>query len=366
MGDLQAQLQQSTQEAYHAEDALRIVGGGSRPFLPHSTANRSIHTADHCGVLEYQPEELVITLRSGTPLAEAEQLLAKHRQRLPFAPPRFSDHSTIGGAVATGLAGPSRPWSGGVRDYLLGAKILTGEGSILQLGGAVVKNVAGYDLFRPMVGSYGTLGLLLELSIRTLPIDEQEACWSRSSSQTEAYQVMEAVMQLNLPITGLSWYQQQLHLRLSGIEAEITSAATLLQANGFNQEPDTTFWHQLQHQQLPFFDKNDPIWRVSLPPVTPPLHTFEDSPDTELLIDWGGAQRWICGNLPADALRSRVAEQGGHAMLYRNPTGGHCRFHPLAPPLQKIQLQLQQLLNPHTTLNPGIFPLRDDPTQPCT
>ena len=366
MADQQVHLQKQLLDACAEGSPLRIIGGNSRPFLPTCSALATLKLDQHSGILEYQPEERVITLRSGTTLQELNQHLQQHRQQLPFEPPQFSPHSTIGGAIATALTGPGRPWRGGVRDTLLGVKVLTGNGSILQLGGSVVKNVAGYDLFRPMAGAYGSLGVLLELSIKTVPMDELQSYWSTTLEIEESLQRMQQINLNNLPLTGMSWADGALHVRLSASREELMACHQKMESLNLSDQTSSstehTFWAQLHHQQHPLFKRTDPLWRVSLPPASPLLDDLEHSKGTATILDWGGAQRWLSTTARAEQLRSQAESAGGHAMLYRNPLAGVERFHPLSTPLQLIHQQLRRLMDPCSILNPGLFsePLYQD------
>jgi glycolate oxidase FAD binding subunit len=356
MADIERPLQQQVADASNQGTPLRLVAGGSRAFLPSSSARQTLELSDHSGILQYHPEELVITLRAGTTLDEIDQTLQSHQQQLAFEPPRFTAASTIGGTVATALAGPARPWQGGVRDHLLGAKVLSGDGSILRFGGEVVKNVAGYDLFRPLAGSYGTLGVLLELSFKVLPSPPQEQYWQLACGELEGLEQMQRINRLNLPLSGLCWYQEMLHLRLCGPLAELAHYRDTLQQLGLQQVAEIRFWQQLRDLQLPLFDTTDPLWRISLPGNCAPLQLQCSGIECETLLDWGGAQRFVRGILPHRRLRSEVAQLGGHATLLCNSTPQVERLHPLPAALQRINQQMRLLMDPAGILNPGIFP----------
>lgn len=354
MSDLTHTLQQQVQEAFQHQTPLRITGGGSRPFLPQAVASTTLDCGGHQGILAYHPEELVITVRGGTTLEEINQRLKQQGQRLAFDPPQFSADSTIAGTVATAAAGPSRPWSGGVRDHLLGVKLLNGEGRILHFGGEVVKNVAGYDLFRPMAGAYGTLGVLLELSLKTLPLESAHRYWQLECSHTDALTMMQQLNRLTLPCSGLSWYDNTLHLRLSGQAAELDHYTNRLQEIGLSLEATSSFWQPLRDQQLPLFD-HEPLWRLSLPADTPTPTPLQGLEPSQQLIDWGGSQRWIAGDLPVETLRESITASGGHAMLFRGALDGTPRFHPLTASLQPLQQRLKQLMDPAQILNSGLM-----------
>src|SRR5437763_7881977 len=169
MQDIVEQFQDQVRRAANARRPLRIRGGGTKDWYGMPPDGELLDTRAYAGIVDYEPTELVITARCGTPLAEIEAVLAERGQMLAFEPPHFGTGATIGGAIAAGLSGPRRASSGAARDFVLGAKLMDGKGEILTFGGRVMKNVAGYDVSRLLAGSMGTLGLLLEVSVRVLP-----------------------------------------------------------------------------------------------------------------------------------------------------------------------------------------------------
>src|SRR5881275_3339057 len=169
MQDIVEQFQDQVRRAAEARQPLRIRGGGTKDWYGMPPAGELLDTRAHAGIVDYEPTELVITARCGTPLAEIEAVLAERGQMLAFEPPHFGAGATIGGAIAAGLSGPRRPYAGAVRDFVLGARIVNGKGEDLSFGGRVIKNVAGYDVSRLMAGSLGTLGIITEISFKVLP-----------------------------------------------------------------------------------------------------------------------------------------------------------------------------------------------------
>ncbi|MDX1251659.1 MAG: glycolate oxidase subunit GlcE [Gammaproteobacteria bacterium] len=344
--DIGAALQNTLLEAIAQRTPLRIVGGDSKSFYGRVTQGERLSVAGHRGVVSYEPTELVITARAGTPLAEIEALLAEHGQMLPFEPPHFSAGSTLGGAIASGLSGPRRPYAGGARDFVLGVTVLTGKGEILRFGGQVMKNVAGFDVSRFLAGSLGTLGILLEVSLKVLPRPESEQTLLFESSDRDAIQCMNAWAGQSLPLSGAVFDNGWLYLRLSGSTAAVHAAGGKL--GGETVTDTTTFWAEVRDHRHPFFGDGVPLWRLSLPPATPPL----DLPGTWLL-DWGGAQRWLKTSASAEAVRETAAKAGGHAALFRGGDRQSEVFHPLSPAVAALHKRLKAEFDPQAILNPG-------------
>ena len=323
---------------------LRIQGGGSKAFYGRRCAGEPLDLSAHRGVIAYAPSELVITARAGTPLAEIEALLAAHNQMLPFEPPQFSPLATLGGMVAAGLSGPRRPWGGAVRDAVLGVKLLNGRGEVLRLGGQVMKNVAGYDLSRLMAGALGTLGVLLEVSLKVLPRPAEEITLTFELDAESAAARQREWGRRPLPLSATLHHGDRLHARLSGSVQGVRVARLALGG----EATDNSLWTQARDQTLAFFQGARPLWRIAVPPAAPALAL-----PGEQLSEWGGALRWLATDLPADALRRRVAALGGHATLFRHHDGAGEVFQPLAPALLALHRRVKQALDPHGLFNPG-------------
>ncbi len=167
--DISEALEARVEAAIADRTPLAIIGGGSKQFMGRSIQAEDFDVGAHQGIVSHEPSELVVTVRAGTPLEILETALAERGQMLPFEPPRFGERATIGGTIACGISGPRRPYAGAARDFVLGVKLLNGRGEILRFGGQVMKNVAGYDISRLMTGAMGTLGALLEVSLKVLP-----------------------------------------------------------------------------------------------------------------------------------------------------------------------------------------------------
>lgn len=321
--------------------ALRIQGGNTKSLLGRPVNGEVLDTRIHHGIVSYDPTELVLTARAGTPLKEIEEVLDAAGQMLPCEPPHLGDGATLGGMVASGLSGPRRPWAGSVRDFVLGTRVITGHGKLLRFGGEVMKNVAGYDLSRLLAGSFGCLGLITEVSLKVLPKPRQCVSLSLELDVAEALRELAIWGQQPMPISAACYDGQALHLRLEGGEGSVQAAR-----QRFGGEPlDNGFWQDLREQRLAFFANPAPLWRLSLPNNTPPLEL-----PGEQLIDWGGAQRWLKSEADAETIRRVVSAVGGHATRY---APGDDSFHPLPAALLRYHQSLKRQLDPQGIFNPG-------------
>lgn len=331
---------------------LRIRGAGSKDWYGNALNGEVLDTRDHAGIVAYEPTELYVTAKCGTPLTEIEAALTAQGQCLPFEPPRFSADSTIGGVVAVGLSGPRRASAGSLRDYVLGVKIIDGEARELSFGGQVMKNVAGYDVSRLIAGSLGTLGLITEVTLKVLPKPVAEATLRFDMNQPEALDKLNAWGRQPLPIVASAWQDWQggmLTLRLAGARAAVEAAQLKLGGEKVGAD-GTAFWIDLCDQKSAFFTTAT-LWRLSVPSVAPQL----DLPG-EQLIEWGGALRWLKSDAAPEAIRAAAANVGGSAMLYRAPAEMKARvgaFAPLAAPLMKLHQNLKAAFDPQGLFNPG-------------
>jgi glycolate oxidase FAD binding subunit len=350
-----AQLTDRVREAAAHGTPLRIRGGGSKDFYGEALQGEVLSTADLRGIVAYEPSELVVTARAGTPLAELEALLAEHGQCLPFEPPNFGGAATVGGMVAAGLSGPARASVGAVRDYVLGVVLLNGRGELLTFGGQVMKNVAGYDVSRLMVGALGTLGLIVEVSLRLLPVAPAEATLRFELAQADALQRLNAWGGQPLPLNASCWVEDEgrpvLYLRLRGAVAAVEAACRTL---GGERQPHgaAADWQLCRDQQLPWFEDaaGRDLWRLSVPQTAPVL----DLPGPPL-IEWHGGLRWAYADAADGArLREMATAAGGHATLFRaaNAAAGH-RFQPLDPALAHIHHELKRQFDPAGIFNRG-------------
>jgi glycolate oxidase FAD binding subunit len=326
-----------------AEQPLCIRGGGSKDFYGETPRGEILDTRGHCGITAYEPTELVITARCGTPLAEIEAALATQNQFLPFEPPHFGS-ATVGGAVATGLSGSRRASVGALRDFVLGATILSGVPRRLTFGGTVMKNVAGYDVSRLIAGSLGTLGLILDVSLKVLPRPVADATLRFDLPQEKALDALNAWGGQPLPISASCWHADVLTLRLSGAEAAVAAAKRKL--GGEAVADAATFWSDLREQRHEFFTGSETLMRLSVPSVAPAL----DLPGDQV-IEWGGSQRWWRGD--AAAAREAANRVGGHAVLFRGADKSAGVFQPLSAPMLKIHQRLKTAFDPRGVFNPG-------------
>ncbi len=333
---------------------LRIRGSGSKDFYgnPQALQHSSVlDTSIWQGIIDYEPSELVITARSGTPLAELEKLLHDHSQMLAFEPPHFNASATLGGCVAAGLSGPRRAYTGAVRDYVLGTKLLDGQGNILSFGGRVMKNVAGYDVSRLMTGAMGTLGVLLEISLKVLPRPATACTLCFQASTPKAMTIMRRCTAEPLPVSATCFHDSQLYVRLSGAESAVQTAHARLGGDKINDGDH--FWESIRNHTHSFFQEGKSsgksLWRLSIKPTTPPL-----SLPGKQLIEWGGALRWLVADEDTDAavIRTHAADAGGHATLFHGNKTTVPVFHPLSPALLKIHQRLKQQFDPAGILNP--------------
>jgi glycolate oxidase FAD binding subunit len=341
------QFKEQIRAAVAGQRPIRIRGGGTKDWYGGALQGEILDTRGHSGIVDYEPTELVITARCGTPLSEIEAVLAAQNQMLAFEPPHFGAGATFGGAIAAGLSGPRRANSGGVRDFVLGAQLLDGKGELLNFGGQVMKNVAGYDVSRLLAGSLGTLGLITELSVKVLPRSVAETTLRFETSEIDAIRMLNVWGGQPLPVSGSCWHQGVLMLRLSGARAAVDAAIASL---GGQVVPDAgTFWNDLREQRHAFFAGDAPLWRLSVPSTTSAIVL-----SGEQLIEWGGAQRWLRAALgDLETIRSAVRAVGGHATVFRGGDRTAGVFQPLAPAVARIHERLKTAFDPATIFNPG-------------
>lgn len=326
---------------------LQLRGGGTKSFYGRSTEGEPFELAGNTGIVSYEPTELVVTVRGGTPLAELEALLASRNQFLAFEPPAFGAGATVGGCVAAGLSGPRRATAGALRDFVLGVKLLDGRGEVLSFGGQVMKNVAGYDVSRLLAGSMGTLGVLLEVSLKVLPRPAAECSLRFECGEAEALDRLNAWGGQPLPISASAWADGVLSLRLSGAAAAVEAARARLGGERIADDEAAALWTGMREHTAPWFVPG-PLWRLSLPGSAAPLRLAGRQ-----LIEWGGALRWLQTGLPAAALRERVAQLGGTATLFAGGDRGGEVFHPLPAAAMRIHQRLKAAFDPAGIFNPG-------------
>ena len=341
-----ADLCERIRDAGARKAPLRVRGGGTKDFYGESARGEPLDVSGYAGIVAYEPKELVLTVKAGTRLAEVEHALAGERQMLAFEPPHFGDDATIGGTVAAGFSGPRRPYAGAVRDFVLGTRIVNGKGEDLSFGGRVIKNVAGYDVSRLMAGALGTLGVITEISFKVLPRPAADLTLSYQLDEAAATRQANLWAGQPLPLSATAWLAGRLLVRLSGAESAVKAARAKMGGDEASDLPG--FWRQLRDQRIEFFNNSRPLWRLSVPQTAEPIATPHHQ-----LVEWGGGQRWVSGELDAGAIRATVERAGGHATLFRRGEKAVGVFHPLAPALVKIHRRLKQAFDPLGILNPG-------------
>lgn len=345
--DLLMQLQEQVVSAAADGRQLDIQGGNSKHFLGRTPRGDPLSVSAHRGIISYEPKELVITARSGTPLEEIETALAERGQMLPFDPPHFGPSATLGGTIAVGLSGARRPYSGSARDFVLGTRVLNGKGEILKFGGEVMKNVAGYDVSRLMTGAMGTLGVLLDISLKVLPLPAKEKTLVFSGSANSALKQFNAWSAKPLPISAAACDGERAYVRLSGAATSVD--ATALTLAGEPLEADDIFWRKkMGEQQHAFFLGDQPLWRISLPAACP-----DGALPGKCLIDWGGALRWLRTDEDAEVIFNAVRKMGGHATLFRGGNRDDKVYQPLTPSILTIHQRLKRAFDPQGIFNPG-------------
>jgi glycolate oxidase FAD binding subunit len=365
MNSVLERFSEAVRESVRAKRALRFRGGGTKDFYGQALAGEIVDTRGYSGIVAYEPTELVITARCGTPLAEVEAALREQGQILSFEPPHFSGGSiqngqpphfgadaTWGGMVAAGLSGPRRQAAGAVRDFVLGATIMDGRAQVLSFGGQVMKNVAGYDVSRLMAGSLGTLGLILEASLKVLPVPVAEATLKLELPEDKAIEMLNKWGGKPLPVSATVFAGTELCVRLSGAAAAVRAACETLGGERVDDAQGTRFWEGIREHTDAFFgdllEKAAALWRLSVPSTTPPLNL-----PGKQMIEWGGALRWLASNADARTIREAAKRAGGHATLFRGGDKAAGVFQPLAPALMKIHRELKRQFDPHGIFNRG-------------
>ena len=345
-------LSEKVREAARSKTGLRLRGGGTKDFYGQALEGEALDTRGLSGIVAYEPSELVVTARCGTALAEVEAAMRERGQMLAFEPPHFaqfgSGSCTLGGAVAAGLSGPGRQAAGALRDFVLGVKIMDGRGEVLAFGGQVMKNVAGYDVSRLMAGSLGTLGIILEVSLKALPLPVAEATLRLELPEDRAIEQLNRWGGRPLPITASAWTGHDLAIRLSGAAAAVKEACGKIGGERVEVGQAHRFWDGVREHTDPFFRNDAPLWRLSVPSTTPPLRL-----QGEQMIEWGGALRWLYSHADVRTVREAAKRAGGHATLFRGGDKAVGVFQPLAPALMRIHRELKREFDPQGIFNRG-------------
>ena len=345
MGDCNEEIASQVQDAFHSKTALQIQAGNTKAFYGRNIHGELLSLANHTGIIEYEPTELYMTARCGTPLREIEQTIDEQNQILPCEPPHFGSTATIGGMIAAGLAGPRRVFSGNVRDCMLGVEILNGEGQTLRFGGKVMKNVAGYDVSRLMCGALGTLGVLMSVTIRLLPKPTSEQTIALTMNSSSAIQKMNQWANSAMPITATFYDGNQLFIRISGSTSTIDVCRR--EIGGEIQNNNKNFWNTVKEQTHKFFNTKNSLWRISLPPSTKAFKI-----NGNCAVEWNGALRWYDTTEDEKTIRTEAEQADGHACLFKGNTTEQV-FHPLPDASMHLHKQLKHVLDPANILNPG-------------
>ena len=360
--DIESLLQQQAQSAIQTSKVLAIRGGNSKEFYGREIAGEAIDVSSHSGVIDYHPTELVITARAGTPLTEIIDLLGQNNQMLGFEPPLFSDRATLGGAIAAGLSGPARPYRGSVGHFVLGIKLLSGHGEVLRFGGQVIKNVAGFDASRLMAGAMGCLGILLEASLKVVPVSATElTVMLNHADADQSIALMNDLAAKPLPISAAAWVAGVTRIRLSGSEAGVEHARQIIGADvDVDVDVDGNgekFWSGIRNHSHGYFDSDRLLLRASVAPATKIF--CADKPQ---LIDWGGGLRWYCPENGDQQKRESGADQefiravsqaGGHLTHFRNGNRKGEVFAPLSSGVQELNRRLKKEFDPAAVFNRG-------------
>ncbi|MDB6087019.1 MAG: linked oxidase [Gammaproteobacteria bacterium] len=341
--------------ARQSRTALDIRGGGTKSFYGNEPRGDAFEVGELSGITSYEPTELVVTVLAGTRLAELEAALGERGQCLPFEPPRFGPAGTVGGMVASGLAGPARASAGPLRDFVLGVSLLNGLGESLTFGGQVMKNVAGYDVSRLIAGSMGILGVICEVSLKVMPILPARRTLCFEIDEAAALERLNRWSGETLPMTASAWHRGRLLVRLAGAKAAVSRVHE--RSGGREVDPQTAdpWWSDVRDHRHPFFavpaaefGRGECLWRLSVPDTAPPMPLAG-----EQFIEWGGAQRWLRSAAPAAAIRSAAAAAGGHATLVRGADKSPGAFATLTQPLMSVHKRLKEAFDPAGIFNPG-------------
>lgn len=344
--DITAELIESVRMAISTHRPLAISGGGSKKFMGRQVGGiDELALAAHTGIINYEPDELIITARAGTPLAAIEAALAQHQQMLPFEPPHYGASATLGGTIACNLSGPRRASAGAARDFVLGVEIINGHGEQLKFGGQVMKNVAGYDVSRLMTGAFGTLGVLLNITLKVLPRPAAALTLCHELNPADAIVAMNRRAGNPLPISATAYDGAMLFTRIEGSATAVRAARQKL---GGEERNDANYWIQVREHTHGFFANTRPLWRLSIAPTHPPLPL-----NGKTFIEWNGALRWLYSDDAPERIRGSAQQAGGHATLFRNGARDAEVFHSLSPVSLQLHRKLKAAFDPQGIFNPG-------------
>ncbi|CZF86000.1 glycolate oxidase subunit GlcE [Grimontia marina] len=347
MADITSNLLEQVQDAVADKAALNLIGGNTKHFIGREPVGQAVSLKNHTGVISYRPSELVITARAGTTIAEIQAQLAKNNQTLVGEPPAFNGKATLGGSVAAGISGASRPFWGSLRDAILGVKLINGYGEHLRFGGQVMKNVAGYDVSRLQAGAFGAFGIITEVSLRVRPKSESTTTLVFECDAPSAIRRMRDLSVSAHPLSANAWYAGQLFIRLSGSHSAVNSSAETL--GGEVLENQDLFWRSIRNFRHPFFaNTTQSLYRLSVSPSAPHFEQWG-----ETLIDWAGGVRWVYSEQTLSSLSNTASLHAGHATCYRPLERTSECFHPQPDTAKRIHQNLKMAFDPHRLFNPG-------------
>ena len=341
--DALQELTAAVESAVERSVPLNLKAGGSKAFLgyPVDKSLTDLDLTKHEGIISYYPEELVVRARCGTTLQDLSALLARHNQMLAFEPPEFNGHATIGGAVACGISGASRPYAGSVKDYVLGVGLITGKGSYTEFGGQVMKNVAGYDVSRLVCGAFGMLGVIADVSLKVLPKPRTQQTLCLPMDAASALQTSQKLLRTASTVNGTCYMQGRFYARFAGEHEAVSNQVKKLGGELI----DNVFWREHDNQIEPIFTDAGQVWRLSTSP-TEPLGDYAYG-----AIDWGGAQRWL---FDPDSNPRDTYKGTGHWTLFRTKHASpHDVFHPLSAVSLQLHRKLKTVFDPKGLFNPS-------------
>ena len=377
--DSTKQMAATVARAYTTRTPLAIAGSGSKAFLVNSADDKSdvLSLTGHSGILSYEPTELVVSARAGTPVTELRNTLAEKGQHLPFDPPVYTGSDTLGGVIACGVSGPARPYSGAARDFVLGTRLINGKGEILKFGGEVMKNVAGYDVSRLQVGACGSLGVLLDVSLKVLPLMQSHETRRFEMRADEAIAFLERLARKPLPLAAAAVLPTEtstqaspaatvdVRVRLAGSDAAVKRAGH--DEGGEVLADEQAFWNSLRDLTHAFFTPADEkhaarLWRVTVPASLAINEFVAAIPNAELkdcLFDWGGGLRWVKSDAGGDVIRKVIAGLNGQ-VTGCGPIGGKLPGERLPlrqgnATMRRLQQAVKNSFDPAGILNAGVF-----------
>jgi glycolate oxidase FAD binding subunit len=387
------EVEEAVRWALGNDKSLELAGQGTKRGIGRpSQTDLTLDLSSLTGVTLYEPAELVLSARAGTPIDEIEVLLEKNNQELAFEPMDYgpllggeANRGTLGGVIAANLSGPRRIKSGAARDHFLGVTAVTGRAETIKSGGRVVKNVTGYDLCKVLAGSWGTLGAMTDITVKVLPkaeteatvlvagLDDARACAAMAAAMGSSCDVSGAA---HLPDHVASWFdglprpEASTVLRLEGFAPSVVhrkgALAALMKSYGpvavLDEKNSRALWQSIRHVK-PFASEATrarPLWRISVPPSRGHEIAAAITPAAQMFYDWGGGLIWVAmpfaDEPDASAIRGAVAAVGGHATLIRAPAAVRAAVDVFAsedPASSALAKRVKESFDPKGVLNPG-------------